>query len=291
MEKLTVFTPTYNRGYILPKLYNSLINQTNKEFVWLIVDDGSADNTKELISKWQKENKIKIEYIYQKNGGKMRAHNNGVRNCKTDLFVCVDSDDYLVDNAIELILNNADKLENRGDLSGIVAYRGVTNKEVIGNYFPKKIIESSLGNLYRKGFKGDTTLIFKTSILRGYVFPEIEGEKFITEDYIYCQIDEKYKMLVLPEILIICEYREDGYTKNAIKLIIKNPIGMLNYYNLKIKLAKSLKEKAEYTVRYSAISRFTKQKKVFKNCKSKFLYILTYPVSIIYYHKKKKLLN
>lgn len=179
----------------------------------------------------------------------------------------------------------------RSDLSAIVAYKGLGEKELIGNSFPKNILESSLNDLYRKGFRGDASIIFKTDVLRQFLFPEIEGEKFITEDYSYCQIDEKYKMKVLPVILTVCEYRNDGYTRNIVRYIVNNPKGMISYYNLKIGLAKSLKEKVKFIILYTAYGKLSKQKNLFKNCKSKFLYILSLPLSIVYYIKKKKILK
>lgn len=291
MKKLTIFTPTYNRAYILGKLYESLINQTCKEFIWLIVDDGSKDNTKELVTGWIKENKIEIKYIFQTNGGKMRAHNTGVKNCETELFLCVDSDDYIVENAVDIILKVSDKLLDRDDLSAIVGYKGLSDIKVIGNEFPNNIKESALNDLYRKGFKGDTSLIFKTEVLKNYLFPEIEGEKFITENYIYSQIDEKYKMLLLPKIIIVCNYLDDGYTKNAIKLILNNPIGSMMAYNQTIKLSKGLKEKAKAVIRYTGFGNLAKQKNLYKNCNAKLLYILLHPLSMIYYLKKKKLVK
>jgi glycosyltransferase involved in cell wall biosynthesis len=105
-HKITVFTPTYNRAYILDRVYKSLINQTNKSFVWLIVDDGSTDNTESLVKKWIKEDKIEIKYYKQKNGGKQRAHNKAVKLTDTDLFICLDSDDYFTKDAIEILLNS-----------------------------------------------------------------------------------------------------------------------------------------------------------------------------------------
>lgn len=289
MKKLTIFTPTYNRAYILNQLYESLVNQTNKDFCWLIVDDGSSDNTKDLVQGWIKEKKVDIEYIQEENGGKMRAHNAGVMNCKTDLFLCVDSDDYLVSSAVEQILVKSTELDNRNDLCGIIAYKGKSSEEVIGNKFPQNITESSLNNLYRKGFEGDTTLIFKTKVLKQFLFPEIEGEKFITEDFVYCQIDEEYKMVLMNSIITICSYLEDGYTKNAIKLILNNPKGMLDYYNLKIKLAKNLKEKIKFIMLYTAFGKLTKTKECLKRCNSRILYFFAYPFSMIYYFKKKKI--
>lgn len=291
MKKLTIFTPTYNRAYILGKLYESLINQTCKDFIWFIVDDGSKDDTKTLVNDWIKENKIEIKYIFQQNGGKMRAHNTGVKNCETELFLCVDSDDYIIENAVEKILNHSQELLKKEDLSAIVAYRGKNEKEVIDNEFPKNIKESALNDLYRKGFRGDTSLIFKTEVLKNYLFPEIEGEKFITENYIYSQIDENYKMLLLPEIIIVCNYLDDGYTKNAIKLILNNPIGSMMAFNQTIKFSKGLNEKAKAVIRYTGFGKLAKQKNLYKNCNAKLLYILLHPLSMIYYLKKKKLVN
>ena len=121
-NKITVFTPTYNRAYILKNLYESLMRQTVQKFEWLIVDDGSTDETADLVATWQKENKISIRYLKQRNGGKQRAHNKGVEECKTELFVCVDSDDYIAECSIESILKtwknmiNDDKLADKIEL-------------------------------------------------------------------------------------------------------------------------------------------------------------------------------
>lgn len=291
MKKLTIFTPTYNRAYILPQLYNSLTRQTDKNFCWLVVDDGSTDETELLFNKWVQENLIDIKYIKQVNGGKMRAHNTGVKACDTDLFVCVDSDDYVVDDAVENILDNYKNWETRYEISGMIAYKGKKDNNLLSSVFPKGVKIITLGDLYRKGFSGDTTLVYRTKILQEYLFPEIVGEKFVTEDYVYCQIDEKYKMILNPKIITICEYLQDGYTKNAIRLIVNNPKGMLNYYNLKIVYAKSIKERALYVIRYTAFAKLCGGKHNFKNCKSKFLYIFCLPVSYCYYFNKKNLLK
>ena len=286
MKKLTVFTPTYNRAYVLPVLYKSLINQTNKEFDWLIVDDGSTDNTRELVNGWVIENKINIKYFYQENAGKMQAHNKGVLECKTDYFICVDSDDYLKANSVEIILENLKKIET-DELCGIISYKGKDESNPIGNEFPK-LQYSTLSGLYEKGFLGDTSLIFKTKILREFLFPKFENEKFVPEGYIYTLIDQKYNYLVLPKIFIVCKYLSDGYTKNSLKLFNRNPIGMYNYYNLKLKCSKGLFNKIKYTIAYVCYCKVAKNKNAYKDCNNKILYILAYLFGIIFYLKRKK---
>lgn len=130
MKYLTIFTPTYNRSNLLLHLYKSLCEQINKDFLWLIIDDGSKDNTKELVDTWKKENKIKIQYIYQKNSGKHVAHNKAVELCNTELFVCVDSDDILTNNAVEIIINYWENDRNKNvDFVAYCSRRG----DLLGN--------------------------------------------------------------------------------------------------------------------------------------------------------------
>lgn len=220
MKKITVFTPTYNRKGELRKLYESLLRQTVGDFIWMIVDDGSTDGTEEVVQKWIDESKVAMQYYFQENSGKMVAHNKGVLSCTTELFVCVDSDDYLVDNAIEQILRHYEAIRKDESLCGIVAYRSNSI-----NSFPCGIEYSTLSDLYHKGFKGETTLVFKTSVLKCYLFKVFEGEKFIPESFVYNQIDDNYKYLVLRKTLTIAEYKDDGYTKNAVAIAYNNPKG------------------------------------------------------------------
>lgn len=237
MNNLTVFTPTYNRAYTLHKCYESLLNQTNKNFIWLIVDDGSTDNTKELVDTWIESNRINIEYFKKENGGKSSAHNKGVELADTELFVCVDSDDYLINNAVEKIINCWQKNKNR-KVSGIVALKGRDTGIPLRKFFPYSIETSTLYNLYNMyGFEGDTMLIFRTEVLKKHLFPLIENEKFIPEAYVYDQIDMEYELIILNEVLYICEYLPDGYTNNFKQVIIENPKGYALFYKQRMKLS------------------------------------------------------
>lgn len=222
MKQLTIFTPTYNRAYSLPRLYDSLLKQDTSVFKWLIVDDGSTDNTKELVDGWIREGKLEIRYIYQKNAGKMTAHNLGVKECDTELFLCCDSDDWMAENSIKPALDfwNAYKKE----LSGMVGPRDNKKSETDSlETLPKNEKTDTLSGLYKKGYFGETALFFKTSVIRQYPFPVIDGEKFIPEEYVYRQLDDKYELLIYPTYCMDCEYQPDGYTNNGLKLKIKNP--------------------------------------------------------------------
>lgn len=235
---LTIFTPTYNRAYILHQAYESLCRQTMQNFIWLIVDDGSTDETKQLVQTWIEEGKINIRYYYQKNGGKMRAHNWGVTLCDTELFVCLDSDDYFVDNAVETILSTWNSLEEKSHLAGIVAYKGKDAQHTMfGEVFPN-IRFATLQELYQKGFFGENTLVHRTDVLLQFPFPEIEGEKFIPEAVVYDKIDQDYCLYVLPKILMVCEYRDDGLSYAIEELRLNNPRGWLLYYQQRIKYSK-----------------------------------------------------
>lgn len=228
--KLTVFTPTYNRRNLIGRTYESLKNQTCLDFTWLIVDDGSTDDTKSLVDAWKSEGIIDIRYCYTENGGKMRAHNKGVMLCDTELFMCLDSDDWLTRTAVSEIYACVPDISD-DTVAGIVAHKGKTETEPLYDVdFPKGTGYSTLYGLYLGGFKGETTLVFKTAVLRDYSFPEIEGEKYVPEDYIYDKIDMKYTLYILPKIITVCELVESGYTDSLKALKRNNKEAWYLYY-------------------------------------------------------------
>ena len=255
---ITIFTPTYNRAGLLKRAYESLISQTDKDFVWLIVDDGSTDNTKEAVGEWQREGLIPIEYHYRENGGKMRAHNMGVSNCKTEWFLCLDSDDILVEDAVKIIKECVkDKCEkDSGKLAGIIAHKGRSREELLGSRgFPKDVERSTLYGLYLKGFKGETTIVFRTKVIAGFPFPEIEGEKYVPEDYIYDKIDAEYEYVVLDRILTVCELVSEGYTDSVRKLKEDNKQAWYLYYEQRARITPMSMLKLKYLGFYRLYAR------------------------------------
>lgn len=237
--KLTIFTPTYNREKYLKKLYDSLLNQTNKNFNWIIVDDGSTDDTEKVVKGFIKQKKIKIKYFKQKNSGKHIAHNKGVKECNTELFFCVDSDDYLTNDAVQLILSLWES--NNNNNTGIIALRGYFDGKVMGNEIPRNIKQSTLSDLYYMyGKKGETALIFKTEYLKKNLFPKFDGEKFLSEEFIYNRIDKIGKMIILNKVIYKMEYLEEGLTKNYIKMWKSSPKGVISLLNSRYDVSRNL---------------------------------------------------
>ncbi|WP_242369292.1 glycosyltransferase family 2 protein [Adlercreutzia muris] len=284
MERLCVFTATYNRAYCITDLYASLTNQTNGDFYWLVVDDGSTDETSELISELQARGKIRIEYLRQENGGKQRAHNTGVDACTSPLFFCVDSDDTLTPNAIELILNRWDAVGDDERIAGIVGLDGATSTKPIGNSMPRDNYTTTLWDLqYNEHHIGDVALIYRTSILKDYPFHVHPDEKFIAETYVYNQIDQSYLLSVLDEILIVCQYRPDGYTQNARKITRENPHGYMRLKLMQIQYADSYLLKFKSTVLYLVGCIFAGQgiRSGIKDAPSRVLATLAAPLALI----------
>lgn len=237
-NKLTIITPTYNRGYILSVLFDSLCRQTLKKFEWIIIDDGSTDNTQELVNNWISQNrKFEIQYIKQPNGGKHKALNNGISKAKYEYIYIIDSDDYMTDKAVENIYNWIETIKSKDSFAGVSGLRGHQDNTIIGQ-FPKGKRYVDATNLERKKYKllGDKAEIYKKDILLKYKFPEFDNEKFLSEGAVWNKIaGDKYKIRWFCEIICICEYLEDGLSKNLNKQkILDNFEGYS--YNSKLKV-------------------------------------------------------
>ena len=286
MEKLlTIFTPAYNRGYTIHKTYESLKRQTNKNFKWLIVDDGSTDNTKELIEKWlQEKNDFEIVYIYQENQGMHGAHNTAYENIDTELNVCIDSDDYMPDDAVEKITNFWN--ENKSDkLAGIVALDAYESGQVIGEKFPDTLKETTLFDINEKyKIPGDKKLIYRTELAKKYPYPLFKGEKYVGLAYKYYKLDQDYSLAVMNEVVCIVEYMEDGSSRNMFSQYVKNPKGFAFYRieNMKNPNA-SLKYKFKENIHYVSSSIISKDKNFIKKSPNKILTLLSIPFGTLLY--------
>lgn len=235
--KLTIFTPTYDRAYIIEKLYRSLQRQTCTDFEWLVVDDGSSDNTEELFKKWQQENNpFPIRYYRQENGGKCRAINRGLDLAEGTLFFTVDSDDYLTDDAVEKIIRWEALLPKNETFCGFAGNLGTAPDQTPNHIFKSEHLDATAMSRYET-IDGERAMVFYTDIHRKYRYPVFDGEKFMTEAVTWNRMAaDGYKIRFYNDIIWIYEYREDGLTKAGNKLFLNNPKG----YGL------WLREKAEF---------------------------------------------
>ncbi len=228
---ISVFTPTYNRKHTIPKLYNSLINQTCLDFQWIIVDDGSNDGTEELISEYILNKIINIKYFKQENAGKAYAINKGLDFADYQYFFIVDSDDYLHQNAISIIIQECLDIEMNNIIAGLYFHRLDFSNKIIGNKVPFNKYDIHLLDLfYKYNVKGDSALVYKTNILKMYLFPKFKNEKFVPEALIWNRIDKNYLLRVFNYGIYFTEYLDDGYTKNFNRIIKTNPKAFIIYY-------------------------------------------------------------
>ncbi|MCM1182641.1 MAG: glycosyltransferase family 2 protein [Roseburia sp.] len=234
--RITIFTPTYNRGYILPVLYHSLQQQTFKNFEWIVIDDGSTDNTEELLEDWKnKEKDFPIIYKKTENGGKCRAINRGVELAESKAFFIVDSDDYLLSDAIEKVCEWFGSIEDDERFAGVSGLRGLSQEIPIGGWpkFDSPYVDCSYFDRGKYGLLRDKAEIYKTSILKQYTFPEYEGEKYITPSIIWDAIaGDGYMLRYFKDIIYVCDYLEDGLTRNGYGKFVKCPKGTMAYINL-----------------------------------------------------------
>jgi glycosyltransferase involved in cell wall biosynthesis len=281
MKKLTVFTPTYNRAYCLHRCYESLCRQTNSDFIWLIIDDGSSDETCVLVEKWQNENKINIQYIYQENQGMHGAHNTAYKNIRTELNVCLDSDDYFKDNAVDTILSFW-KRYGTDKVGGIVCLNDDTAGKIIGTRLPE-IKFSRLFDLYHKyKVRGDKKLIYRTELTAQFPYPLFPNERYVGLDYKYLKIDETYPLLLLNEVVCCVEYQEDGSSNTMLQQYLKNPRGFSFYRKELMQLPfATIPFKFRQAIHFVSSSMLINNKKFLKETPEKMLTITALPAGMI----------
>ena len=290
----TIFTSTYNRGYIISKLYKSLINQTCKDFEWLIIDDGSTDNTKELVEsfKQQSNNNFQIRYKKIKNGGKPRAINYGVSLAKGKYFFMVDSDDYLLPDAIEKMHRWADEIDNNTMYIAVGAARGFPDGSYIKGVSPtvNKNGYVDATNLERKFYNLDVDMCeaYKIEIFKKFPMAEWPGEKFAPEEIALNEIAlAGYKIRWHKDIIYICDYLDDGLTMGQWNLLRNNPMGYSMLYNHKLKYSNGLKEKIYNSSQMIALALVGKNPKYILKTYDKLSTCLALPLGVILYFRRK----
>jgi glycosyltransferase involved in cell wall biosynthesis len=284
MKLLTVFTPTYNRAYCLENCYKSLLRQTCKNFVWLIIDDGSTDGTKKLVDSWVVKNLMEIKYHWQENQGMHGAHNTAYGLIHTELNVCIDSDDYMPDIAVEKIVFFWRKYGSN-KFSGIIGLDSFDDNKVIGTKLPESLKSSTLFDLYNKhGVIGDKKLVYRTELTRKYPYPIFRNEKYVGLDYKYFMLDKQYEMLLFNEVLCKVEYLPDGSSQNMFNQYRKNPKGFAFYRKELMQLPfANISFKFRQAIHYVSSSFIIKNWRFLRETPIKSLTFLAIPFGFILY--------
>lgn len=292
---ITIFTPTYNRGYIIKNVYESLKSQNIFNFEWLIIDDGSTDGTEELVKKWiEEKNPFTIRYRKINNGGKPRAINEGVKLAFGKYFFILDSDDYITNNAIyklNLWIKEIDKDEKIIGVGGAKAFPNMTYIKGIEPAIDEEKGFIDATNLERKYFNLDADMneAYKTEILKKFPFKVWEGEKFSPEEIVLNEIAlNGYKVRWHKDIICICEYLEDGLTKGNWNLLKSNPMGYAMLYNHKLKYTKNMIERFNYSCQHIALSILGKEYRYILKSNSLLLAFFTLPIGYLLSIRRKK---
>lgn len=289
--ELTILTPTFNRRERLCKLYNSLQKQTCKEFEWLIVDDGSNDNTKELVNKWMKKKDVKVRYIYKENGGKHTALNLGIKIVESELIFIVDSDDWLSEDAVDIILRYHQRYSKTDNLCGYAFLRTfpdgkINGKEFVPNEMLASYIESRINS---DDTMSDKAEVFYTKCLREFPFPEYDGEKFLGEDIVWIRMGQKYQMVHINHAIYVGNYLENGLTFNRRKHNIKSPVGCMNRAKEFMIPQVNLKYRIKATIQYLVYGMFSGITLInlLRNSPDKVLTLVFCMPGLVLYHKWK----
>lgn len=292
MKTITVLTPTYNRADLLKRLYNSMTVQSCQDFMWLVIDDGSSDNTQQVVQGFQEEGKISILYRRQINGGKHRALNRGIAQIETPLTYIVDSDDYLPPDAIEIILKYHNEYKGTENLCGYSFLRCYEDGTVNTAYFKKDEEISTYRDIRINGnIAGDKAEVFFTNILKKYTFPEFEGEKFLPEDLVWMKMSGPYEMVHINKCIYISEYLEDGLTKTGRAMKIYSPRGMIQRSQVYLEDDKvCLKVKAKMMLLYLVYGRFANKPlmELMGSIKQKWLFLFMLLPAEFFYRKWKR---
>lgn len=249
---ITVFTPTYNRSHLLPTLFESICRQTFKDFEWIVVDDGSSDNTQEVMEKIMTEkHDFPIRYIKTANGGKHRAVNCGVKEAKGELFFIADSDDQLTDDALQVVAETYEQVRDNPLIGGVCGLDSDKEGKIIGSGLPQDIIDCNTVDIrYKYYVTGDMKEVFLTRVLRETPMPEIPGEKFSPEALTWYRIAKKYQLRFINRPIYIAEYQPDGLTSRIVRIRMESPVASMLCYQELTTYSIPLKEKIKAAINY-----------------------------------------
>lgn len=297
---LTVFTPAYNRAHTIERTYKSLCRQTNHDFMWIIVDDGSTDETRKLCETWfssgfvnPNENEIvgfskdatwlKLYYIYKENGGMHTAHNVAYNHIDTELSVCIDSDDWMPDNAVELIVSKW-RRDGKDCYAGMIGLDMFEDGYIVGTCFPKDLKSCKTYDLERKyDVRCDKKYVYRPDVIKKYLpYPVFPGERYGTVNFLYQKIDHDYDMLCSNDIYCIVDYQEDGLSYNAFNQHKQSPLTRAYECEVYMDVMPYFQDKIKKSIQYVSCAILARKLSLLWNTKHKFLVWSCVPLGIAY---------
>lgn len=291
---ISIHTATYNRGYILHQAYNSLKNQTVFDFEWVITDDGSDDNTEELVKSWiQENNEFDIRYFKRERGGIPRTLSYGFKQCRGEYMMMLDSDDYFKENAVERVLEMIADIKDKTNFIGVGFLRCYPDGKCMKNQVPKIAQGGYVDctNIERKKYNldMDCTEAYKTKILNQYEYPVWEGEFYTPEQVLMNNIAmDGYQLRWYEEKLLVCDYLIDGQTKNGDLLVAKNPMGFAMMNNNKLRYEANLKIRVRCCMNIIVLSIYGKNPKYILKANDKILTMLVFPLGLLLLVRRKR---
>ncbi|MGN1082801.1 MAG: glycosyltransferase [Candidatus Avispirillum sp.] len=225
----TVLTPIYNRKEFLPALFETLKNQTGRDFQWLVIDDGSSEDSRREIEEFARETGIFAEYYYKENGGKHTALNYSHPYIKSDWVLIFDSDDTLTPDAAETICDKISEYGNRPEI-GILSFQCATRDGTPLVEFADAADTVSDHIEYRINGRrpGDCCEVVRTEVLKKYPFPVYENERFMDETHLWLGSADEYKTVYISKAIYVAEYQSDGLTRQGLAMWVKNPLGKMH---------------------------------------------------------------
>jgi glycosyltransferase involved in cell wall biosynthesis len=282
-KTLTVFTPAYNRAHTIGRTYESLCRQTSSDFKWIVVDDGSVDDTRSLVEGWIAEGRIPIEYYYKENGGMHSAHNVAYEHIDTELAVCIDSDDYMPDDAVELILKRWAEYGRDPKYGGIVGLDRYEDGRVVGKQFPDDLHECRVQDfwgLYK--VHGDKKYVLRTEVIKKFLpYPVFPGERNMTVNYVYYQISMDHLFLCTNETYCIVEYQTDGLSAGIFRQYQSSPRSFMYTRNIYMDILPSFKRRFRQAIHYVSSSIFAKDMRFLGKASRKGLVLLAIPFGVV----------
>lgn len=283
---ITILTPTYNRKYIIRKAYQSLLQQTDKDFEWLIIDDGSTDETEALIKSFIREKKIKIRYYYKDNGGKHTALNYGINKIKSKYTLILDSDDELLPDCVELVHQKWKAYENDSQIACLSFLKTFPNQEIIGKKYEESEVRSNhIDFRYNRNLLGDMCEVFKTDVLKKYPFPTFPNERFLSEAIVWNRIALDYDTIYINKPIYVADYLEDGLSKSSLKMRYYSPLGAVENANMFLLKRFKLSIRIKNAILYDGFSLIANisVRQIIKESKNKWLTILFLPAGMIFW--------